>query len=575
MASLLRISPIVERELRVASRRPATYWSRVGTGALGVTVLLWLLSMDGTVAGASVTGLLGFRILATIASAVLVLGSLHLSSSSLAREKREDTLGLLFLTPLTPMELILGKLTSACLGSLYRFLALVPLLALPMLSGGVSLANFLWLIIGLLHLVFLAATLGLFLSSKSWDEHRALTSTTVYFLGLLVVAPSLANLAASTFHIERPEYLFALSPAFTAYQALFPGWGDGKAMLFSLAWTQAVGWFFLYRTHQRLPRCWQHRPDPVPRTRLDSALVDASRDRPPAEQSIGNRVRSFRLTRSVHRQQVLDGNPIAWLAGRTRAPSVRAWTIGAIAFVGCLYAVDDSFEALLSPRLALFVFFCVNAALKCHVQAQTSYAFARDQAEDRLSLLLYTHISPDQLVRGHLEALQRLRPLVFKLLAFEVIWLTATHAWAVAEQPSYRIQQVIRPAVVVLLVLIPDLYASAWTGLRQSALRNSAVDASRETFNDVMLTPWVLVALVWMGSVITSGWRFLTSLSFLAGPYLVATLAMDAWLIYRARRDLPLLIPLATARRAEDLSVSEERWRILGRRLGLWWARRR
>ena len=42
MAPLLRISPIVERELRVASRRPATYWSRVGTGALGVTVLLWL-----------------------------------------------------------------------------------------------------------------------------------------------------------------------------------------------------------------------------------------------------------------------------------------------------------------------------------------------------------------------------------------------------------------------------------------------------------------------------------------------------------------------------------------------------
>lgn len=576
MAPLLHIPPIVERELRVASRRPTTYWNRLGAGAIGVATLMWLLGVDQAVGGTGTNGVLGFRTLAIVSGCVLVLSTLQLASAAMAREKSDDTLGLLFLTPLSVSQIILGKLVSTCLGSLYRFLALVPVLALTMLLGGVSLQNFLWFLVGLFHLVFLAASLGLYLSAKSWDEHRALTSTTVYFLGMIIISPSVANVVASYLKLARPDYLFALSPAFAVYEALFSGFNNSRLTACSLVWTQFLGWFLLYRTYRILPLCWQQRPDlsSFARALSPSARTTKATAISPTKQLSPTRHHTFQFTTARLREKLQDGNPVTWLASRRYAPSVRAWTIGAIAFVGCLYAVDDSLEALLSPRLALFLLFCINAAVKCHIQAQASYAWARDQEDNTLSLLLYAPISPHQLIQGHLEALSPLRRLILPLLALEAIWLTVTLVWNRDEFVGYRLQQVLRPALALWLVMIPDLYASAWVGLRQSVLCDKAVDASRETFNQVMVIPWILVGAYWVSAVVAGG-RFSMAIGFIAIPYLIISLAIDAWLIYQARRDLPWLIPLATTRRAEDVSVSDERWRILGRRLGQWWARRK
>src|ERR1041384_2486557 len=91
--------PIVTRELRVAARRGGTYWQRAGA-ALGVIVIgTWLyLVMQNEPPQKLSTLLFG----ALTASAVLysLLSGVRTTAYSLSFEKREGTLGLLFLTDL-------------------------------------------------------------------------------------------------------------------------------------------------------------------------------------------------------------------------------------------------------------------------------------------------------------------------------------------------------------------------------------------------------------------------------------------------------------------------------------------
>jgi len=61
------------------------------------------------------------------------------TADCLSEEKREGTLGLLFLTDLKGYDVVLGKLAGTSLNALYSLLAVVPLLAVPLLLAAVAL----------------------------------------------------------------------------------------------------------------------------------------------------------------------------------------------------------------------------------------------------------------------------------------------------------------------------------------------------------------------------------------------------------------------------------------------------
>ena len=93
--------PIVERELRLAARRPNTrrirWWTAVVAmlgGGFGFLIL-------GVAGGPAPTGSgLLFTLLTSYAFLLCVVTGVLLNSDCLSREKREGTLGLLFLTDL-------------------------------------------------------------------------------------------------------------------------------------------------------------------------------------------------------------------------------------------------------------------------------------------------------------------------------------------------------------------------------------------------------------------------------------------------------------------------------------------
>lgn len=161
------VGPVIVRELREQSRRPMTHLLRLlGVGAV---LLLAFQVIAVPLRGAGRTGILGpggivlppnpsgwmyalemglhgfenrggalFQMLNLALLGGIWLFAPLLTADSLSRERREGTLGLLFLTPLRARDIVAAKLGANFLRGATVLLAAFPVLAIPMLLGGVS-----------------------------------------------------------------------------------------------------------------------------------------------------------------------------------------------------------------------------------------------------------------------------------------------------------------------------------------------------------------------------------------------------------------------------------------------------
>ena len=127
--------PVIERELRAAARRPFTYHLRV-LGVVALLVALALFALRGNLgpgAGAELFRYLHEALFFAIWGLVPLL-----CIDVLSRERREGTLALLFLTPLKARDIVYAKTFAQALRSFTLWLAVLPVLAVAFLAGGVS-----------------------------------------------------------------------------------------------------------------------------------------------------------------------------------------------------------------------------------------------------------------------------------------------------------------------------------------------------------------------------------------------------------------------------------------------------
>src|SRR4051794_3543151 len=107
--------PMVDRELRVSARRGTMQWVRfVLTFVLALGTLSSFANMGPTAPG--IIARHAFTWLMNSAF-VLACAACALTADSLSGERREGTLGLLFLTDLRPWDITLGKLAASGLGA--------------------------------------------------------------------------------------------------------------------------------------------------------------------------------------------------------------------------------------------------------------------------------------------------------------------------------------------------------------------------------------------------------------------------------------------------------------------------
>ncbi len=179
----MRLLPILVRELRVLCRKRGTYGMRL---ALAFPVLatgaLFTLDYPGTGGDAIAAQ-------AAVCQILFAFGAAFAASDSISSERREGTLGLLLLTPLRSYQVLLGKLLTRISQFLLCLWAVVPILSLPLLAGGVDPADVAWLIAGILAGCLLGMAIGLCASVLCKSAVASACLSFAFLLGLYIVPP--------------------------------------------------------------------------------------------------------------------------------------------------------------------------------------------------------------------------------------------------------------------------------------------------------------------------------------------------------------------------------------------------
>jgi len=184
----MTLLPIVSRELLSRSRSRATYWARFVVALVGV--LVCLESMGSAPPGAP-AGMGRYVFNAVVAAAFLVSCSMCLlAADAISAERREGTLGLLFLTRVKTLDVLLGKLGSVGVISLGALVAFLPVLMIPVLAGGVTGGEASRKGLALLNMLFFALVAGLCASAAQHERFRAVRSA-VLTIGLTMIIPFL------------------------------------------------------------------------------------------------------------------------------------------------------------------------------------------------------------------------------------------------------------------------------------------------------------------------------------------------------------------------------------------------
>ena len=375
----------------MAARKRSTFWLRVAA-ALTALVLssgnLLLSTMQGT--RASGMGSVLFSELTWLCLAAGLSAGLFFTSDCLSEEKREGTLGLLFLTDLRGYDVTLGKLLATSLRGFYALLAVLPVLAITLLMGGVTGAQFWKSALALVNALFFSLAAGMFVSALSRDSQKALTAT-LFLLLLLALGGPIADTIISAAKRRGFEPRWSLSsPAYVLAAA--SAWGR-SAYWTPLVVTQLLGWAMLAAASALVPHTWQERK---------KAGAGRSQRWSYAWRYGGAR-RRLRLRRKLIGQQ-----PVAWLVCRERWQSVGLWTLAILIAGGFGAALTWNTEKGVwivwnHSIVGLFILFlylwAASQACRFPLEARRS---------GLLELLLATPLNERQIVAGQWRALVRM-----------------------------------------------------------------------------------------------------------------------------------------------------------------------
>jgi hypothetical protein len=524
--------PIVERELLVASRRHATYSTRlvVALFAIVIGIFLYIANLR------TPTHLIAkyiFQGLSVLALLYCLAAGRRSTADCLSEEKREGTLGLLFLTKLKGYDVVLGKLAATSLNSFFCLLGIFPVLAVPLLMGGITNGQFWRMVLVLVNTFLFSLAVGIFSSALSRNARRAMGANFLWFLLLGCALPACAlTIAYFTPSHRAIDQLFYCCPVFSFYLTFARLTSlQTEHFWWSIAVVHAMTWLLIAMASYILPRIWQDRPAEKGKTRL--------RDRWQTW-VYGNPAR-----RKALRKRLLDINPFLWLAARAWFKPIGPWG-GLAILAGWWFTVraflDSSWH---EEMLCITTAFLLNSLLKLWVAVEAGQRLADDQKLGALELLLSTPLTIRDILRGQFLALRRqfLGPLIFVVvvelsLTFALAWyspLDASRTRAFGE--------------AALLVLGADLAALTWVAIVSALTAKNPNQASINTVLRILILPWVAwliiitITNVWLMLHGSKGpdWKFYLYLWVWLGLLADAVFGLSAWWLVRTRfRELAL-----------------------------------
>nr|MBC8245132.1 ABC transporter permease subunit [Verrucomicrobiota bacterium] len=289
--------PIVGRELLVASRRRETQLIRFITALVGIVVLAWMffvMSM-GNEPPHQFSQVI-FGVIAGFAFFFCNLAGVRLTADTLSAEKRNGTLGLLFLTNLRGLDVVLGKLSACSLQAVFGLMAVAPVMMVPLLMGGVAPAEVGRMVGVLFAALFMSLSVGMACSAQ-FKASKTAIGVTFFVILLLNFGFPIVTIVLDNYQSTNTARVLASYSSGAMFLLAFDGNFSGNPHFFyqSLATALGVGVAALGFAVWRTPRAWQDR--------AAKPRADAGRRSPGA---------------AARRAGVLGGNPGFWLGGRRR-----------------------------------------------------------------------------------------------------------------------------------------------------------------------------------------------------------------------------------------------------------------
>lgn len=359
----MNLRPVIERELICEARNPANYLLRViAAAALLFTGGIYLLE-DAAVNQQWQGFLLFQRMNLVILLTIFVLVPI-LAADAIAREKREGTLGLLFLTPLKAREIVIGKCLIHGLRSFTVLIATAPMLALPVMMGGVSAVQLLHALAIDLSALCLALAAGIHASVRQTEWLRAVGSALLMSLGFSLL------------------YWTCLIPLWQS------GYNPGPLLLAtSIVFVLVLGWVVLWRfvdnSARWLATNWSRELTRSPEPQWVSLFANS-----PFWRGV------FRWNKS----HALDRNPVAWLQERSWTGRLTKWgwlllVLASIPLGGCFGSWNMDYTSWLNGLGLLLV---------AGITFTATSTFRQERETGALELLLVTPLTANQILRGRL-----------------------------------------------------------------------------------------------------------------------------------------------------------------------------
>jgi len=485
----MTLLPVVARELRVASRRSWTYWGRVFAGGLALLLSAWIVLLGRAVTG-SKSGEPMFYALAVPALGFAFLAGLLYAADTVSAEKRDGTLGLLFLTDLRGHDVTLGKLAGNALGAVYGLVTMLPFLALTLLLGGVSAGDYLRMTLLLLTTLFTSLATGVLASVVTADVRRSVLLAFVLILGVFFAGPTTCSLISWTRQQlgVAPETLARWEQAWPWCLTPFIGFSGAIGRSFNaspwpywiaLGFTGGVGLVSLLAAGWILPHRWQESAAAQGR-RGFKGWLDRLRFRQPGAWQ-------------AFRTSILERAPTAWLSGRHWTRPWLPWIFLLSVAVSVLWVTTYGHGRSnwwdVEVTFALSV--GVHIVLKIWMANEAPRQFLDDRRSGAMELLLSTSLSAREIVSGHWLALRRmfLGPTVVVLLV-DLVCLSSSDATARDGGPPVL-------AIIWLLrmaALVADLWTLGWAGM-WAGMTGRGRAATTGLVLRVLVLPWVL----WLG----------------------------------------------------------------------------
>lgn len=529
--------PIVQRELLEASRRRATYWSRVGAAGAALAIGIWVM-MFPEFRTPSRMGMALFVPVAVIALIYCALAGVFRTADCLSEEKREGTLGLLFLTDLRGHDIVLGKLAATSLNSIYGLLALFPILAVPLLAGGVAAAELARVALVAANTLFFSLAAGMFCSAASRDERRSMAATFGLLLLFIPGLPIAAGILADQLRprpAEWVEWIAIPSPGYAAvyaFEDLRRGQRFASEHFFaSIAIVHALAWAFLAAASFLLPRTWQDRRTVAPTKTTPPATGAGSTPGPGfrgpagAEDQVSPGTGDRPASAVVARRALLDLNPLLWLVTRGRFKLLKPWIVPALGALlwtwGLLKHPTDWKNEFAYVLTAL----AAHTLLKFLLVTEACRHFSHDRQSGALELLLSTPLSVREIVHGQVLGLERqFAGPVFVVLLADLAFLMAerhTQGW-------------VSVWAVGMIVFVADLWTLGWLGMWLGLIRRHPNRAALGALFRVLVLPWILFALVMTVLGVSGGLRMMNNAAWenYGLPLLYAGLSLGVNLVF-------------------------------------------